>query len=118
MQGREDMNGRMEDRKEKAIEIWLANPLADLQTIAAKAGISDKTFYRYRQDAAFMDEYHNRLKQRFAALEGKAMFYLEDQIDAKNWNAIKYVLDSAGYKPTEKVDMNATTTINVSIGDD
>ncbi len=30
MQGREDMNGRMEDRKEKAIEIWLANPLADL----------------------------------------------------------------------------------------
>jgi len=39
-------------------------------------------------------------------------------MDKGNWNAIKYVLDGNGYKPTEKVDVDAATTITITVDDD
>jgi hypothetical protein len=37
-------------------------------------------------------------------MEAKAIELLNEQLDYKNWNAIKYVLDGLGYKPTDKVE--------------
>lgn len=95
--------------KERCLEAWLANPLADFQTIAKAAQVCDMTFYRYRQDASFMAEYHKRQRERFAGLEGKAIALLENEMDNGNWNAIKYTLDGNGYKPTDKVEVQQTT---------
>lgn len=112
------MKGDIRSRQDKCLEVWLDNPLLPYDTIADMAGVGRKTFWRYRQDEEFMRRYHEEQKRRFASLEGKALSLLDDQMDKGNWNAIKYVLDGSGYKPTEKVDMNAATTITVSIGDD
>lgn len=109
--------GTKEGRMERTLETWLAMPLATFEEIAAAAGVSDKTFWRYRQDPEFMAEYSRRQKQRFAALEGKAVALLEEQMDSRNWNAIKYTLDGCGFKPTDKVEVQQTT-ICVSIDEE
>lgn len=108
----------IDERKRIALQVWVDNPLLSFEEVAAKAGIADKTFYRYRQDPAFMDEYKKMCQERFKTLEGKAVYLLNEQLDAKNWNAIKYALDSLGYKPTDKVEQVTETTIKVSVEDD
>ena len=110
-------NSVKQTRMDLCLEVWIENPLLPYDTIADMAGVGKKTFWRYRQDPDFMAKYHELQKQKFAALEGKGVALLEEQMDKGNWNAIKYVLDGTGYKATEKVETSGTTTINVSVGD-
>lgn len=107
-----------DDRMKRTLEVWLANPIARFEDIAAAAGISDKTFWRYRQDADFMAEYHEQLKKRFSSLEGKAVAQLENKLDDGDWRAIQYTLDGLGYKATDKVEMDNKTIISINVGDD
>lgn len=100
-------NQTKDDRMKRTLEVWLANPLAKFEEIAAAAGVSDKTFWRYRQDPDFMAEYHKQQKQRFSSLEGKAIAQLENKLDDGEWKAIQYTLDGLGYKPTEKIEAKA-----------
>lgn len=104
-----------EDRMFRTIEVWVANPLATYEEIAKMAGISDKTFYRYRQNAEFMDEYHKRCEQRFKSLEAKAIALLDGELNTKNWNAIKYVLDGTGYKPTDKSEVKVEDGLTITV---
>lgn len=106
-----------EERMERTLEVWLANPLDTFEQIAAKAGISERTMYRYRTNPDFMAEYSRRQKERFASLEGKAVALLEMEMDKGNWNAIKYALDGTGHKPTDKVEVQQTT-ISVTVDED
>lgn len=103
------------DRMERTLEVWLANPLDTFEQIAEKAGVSERTMYRYRSDPAFMAEYSRRQKERFASLEGKAVAQLERKLNEGEWKAIQYTLDGLGYKATEKVDVdtNANFVINI-----
>lgn len=107
----------LEERKQKALEAWVNNPTKTFEEIAEIAGVSDKTFWRYRQDEAFMERYREMCQARFKSMEAKAIDLLNEQLDYKNWNAIKYVLDGLGYKPTDKVEQVSETTIKVSLED-
>lgn len=105
-----------DDRMKRTLEVWLANPLGKFEDIAAAAGVSDKTFWRYRQDPDFMAEYHKQQQKRFSSLEGKAIALLENEMDNGNWNAIKYTLDGVGYKPTDKIEASTQNTFTIHIG--
>ena len=109
--------GSIEDRKRKAIEAWVSNPLATYEEVAQKAGISDRTFYRYRQDEEFMNEYHKACQKCFSQLEAKAIEKLKAALDDSEWFAVKYILDGCGYAATNKVEIN-NNKIKVSIIDD
>lgn len=112
------MKGSLESRQQAALEVWLENPLIPLDEVADKAGIGKKTFWRYRQDAQFMEQYRNRCRERFAALENKAVTLLDVEMDKGNWNAIKYTLDGLGYKPTDKQEIkHEGLTIMVDYGE-
>ena len=106
-----------EARMLQALEVWLNNPLMRLDDVAKEASISPKTFYKYRQNSLFMEEYRRRQSERFATMEGKAIELLDNELDNRNWNAIKYTLDGLGYKPTDKVEITETT-IKVDIDED
>lgn len=107
-----------EQRMEIALQTWVDNPLLPLDEVAHLANISAKTFYRYRQEPQFMEEYHRRCQARFKSLEGKAVELLDEQLNIKNWNAIKFALENMGYKPTEKIEQVNETTIKVSVDED
>jgi len=106
-----------DDRMKRTLEVWLANPLGRFEDIAAAAGVSDKTFWRYRQDPDFMAEYHEQQKQRFSSLEGKAIAQLESKLDEGEWKAIQYTLDGLGYKATEKIEADVATSYTVGFKD-
>lgn len=104
-------------RQEALLELWINNPFATYKEIAEKANIPEQTFYHWRKDESFMKEYHNRIQKRFKEMEHKAMAQLENLIANGEWQAVKYVLDGSGYKPTDKLEV-AQTTINVAIDDE
>lgn len=108
---------KMEQNMAHVLEIWLANPLLSFREIAEKAGTSERTFARYRANEAFMSEYDTRCRERFRALQAKAMETMEIMIEDKNWNATKYALDGNDYGGKQKLEIN-TTTIKVSIDEE
>lgn len=108
----------IDERMKRTLETWLANPLKSFKQIAIDAGISERTFYSYRQDADFMAKYHAEQQKRFSALEGKAVAQLENKLDEGEWKAIQYTLDGLGYKATDKVEMDNKTVISINVGDE
>lgn len=103
------------ERQRRVIETWLNNPLDDFKTIAKKAEVSEKTFYNYRHDEAFMAAYHEACRLRFNSLESKAMKVLDSQLENGNLQAAKYVLDGLGYKPAEKVEAKVSSDVIINI---
>lgn len=103
------------ERQRRVIETWLNNPLDDFKTIAAKAGVSERTFYTYRHDDSFMAAYHEACRLRFNSMESKAMKVLDSHLENGNFQAAKYVLDGMGYKPTEKVEAKVSSDVIINI---
>lgn len=116
-QGGYNMSRANKDRRQAVLELWINNPFATYKEIADAAGIDVTTFRAWRNDAAFMEEYHTRTAARFREMEARAMAKLDNLVSDGEWQAVKYVLDGNGYKPTDKVEVQQTT-INVSVEDD
>ena len=96
----------LDARKKRLLEAWVDNPTLSFAKIAAMANVSETTFWRYRQDPQFMETYKKMCQARFKELEAKAVAKVGEQIDEGNFQAVKYVLDSLGYKPKEKIEAN------------
>lgn len=111
------MSRANKDRRQAVLELWINNPFATYKEIADAAGIDVTTFRAWRNDASFMEEYHTRTAARFREMEARAMAKLDNLVSDGEWQAVKYVLDGNGYKPTDKVEVQQTT-INVSVEDD
>ena len=103
------------ERQRRVIDAWCANPLLPYPQIAKLAGVSDVTFWRYRQDENFMKMYHEACEKRFKSLESKALEALEAHLEQGNFQAVKYILDGLGYKATEKVEANVYTDVTINI---
>lgn len=111
------MSRANKDRRQAVLELWINNPFATYKEIYDVAGIDVNTFRAWRNDTAFMEEYHTRTAARFREMEARAMAKLYNLVSDGEWQAVKYVLDGNGYKPTDKVEVQQTT-INVSVEDD
>lgn len=109
---------KMEQNMAHVLEVWLANPLLSYNEIAEKAGISLKTFSRYRGDETFMANYDARCKERFRSLQAKAIETMELLIEEKHWNATKYALDGNDYNAKQKIEVSTPTVLRVGIVDD
>lgn len=105
-------------RMEYVLSVWIANPLLPNKDICRLAGISEDTFARYRKDENFMRRFHEKCRERFTALEAKAVEKLEQQLDNDNWQAIKYTLDANGYAATQKMEIDNKTSFALVMGDD
>ena len=106
---------RQAERMDAMLTVWLNNPLLDYEEIAEKAGIGVTTFWTYRQNTKFMEEYRKRNRARFTALEAKLIEKFEEKVDDGDWQAIKYGLDGLDYGAKTKIELETTKTIMVSI---
>lgn len=105
------------DRMQRVLDVWVNNPTKHLSEIAELAGIGERTLYRYRQDPEFMAAYHEACQERFKSLEAKALDQLEKALDRGDFRAVKYALDSLGYKPTEKIEADVNRDVVITIGE-
>lgn len=92
--------------------------------IAKEINITEKTICQWKKDKEFREEIEKQMRENFGSLAIEAQQKLKKLLDSKNesiqMQAIKDVLDRAGYKPIdqieEKTDMELT--IKVDYGDD
>ncbi len=106
------------ERRSDIIKYWVFNPDLSYEQICKDMKISSKTFYLWRQDPQFMEQYHKTCQGRFKALQALAVQKLGEQVRDGSFSAVKYVLDNQGYNATQKIETNSPTVITVSIEGD
>lgn len=102
-------------RMAHVLEVWMANPMLSFEEIAKLAGVSVATFLRYRQDKEFMERYEARCREKFKALQAKAIESMEKLMEEGHFQASKYILDGNEYAPKQKVEVSTPTAIKITI---
>lgn len=81
--------------------------------IAKEINITEKTICKWKKDKEFKEEIQRQMKENFGSLAIEAQQELKKLLKSKNENvriqAIKDVLDRAGYKPIEKREIKDDT---------
>ena len=104
-------------KQQAVLEYWVNHPYDSLTQIQNRTNTSKTQFYKWRQDKEFMEEYHNLCRQKFEDMEALAIQKLNELADKGNWNAVKYIMDGAGFAAAQKIDLD-TNVIKVTIDDD
>lgn len=85
--------------------------------IAKEINITEKTICEWKKDEEFKNEISKQMKENFGSLAIEAQQELKKLLKSKNesvkMQAIKDVLDRAGYKPVEKTEISGTGVVQL-----
>lgn len=88
--------------------------------MSKELNVSEATICNWKKNAEFMDEYNSALKDSIREVAAKAfktqVKLLSAQSEMVRYMAAKDILDRAGFKATEKLDINSN--VGVTIIDD
>lgn len=102
----------MTDKQEKCIKLMVTTNKTQKQ-IAKEIEVSEKTICEWKKQKEFKDEIDKNIKENFSSLAIDAQKELKKLLKSKNENiriqAVKDVLDRAGYKPVEKREIKDDT---------
>ena len=103
----------------KCIELMVSGENTQKE-ISKALKVSEVTICNRKKNAEFMDEYNSALKDSIREVAAKAfktqVKLLTAQSEMVRYMAAKDILDRAGFKPTDKVDINGN--VGVTIIDD
>lgn len=106
----------LNNKQLKAIELLVYSPHMTQNVIAQECGVHRDTIRRWREETPeFQAALDKAIKERWKAAETLAVDGMISLAAEGNYNAIKYLLDNLGYKPTEKIEANVSTDINIVI---
>lgn len=97
------------------IEYMITNPKATQEQLAEMVGASRKTIGRWQKLEEFQDELKTQLKDVWGDLERNAINTMKNLVDEGSFQASKYVLDSLGYAPAQKIEADVKTDIVINI---
>lgn len=110
----------MLNEKQKKCIILMVTSNKTQKQIAKEIQVSENSICEWKKDRIFKDEIQKQMKENFSSLAIEAQKELKKLLKSKNENvkmqAIKDILDRAGYKPIEKAEV--TGSIPVVIADD
>lgn len=93
----------------KCISLMITDNKTQKQ-IAKEINITEKTICKWKKDKEFKEEIQRQLKENFGSLAIEAQQELKKLLKSKNENvkmqAIKDILDRAGYKPVDKTEVS------------
>ena len=85
--------------------------------IAKEINITEKTICEWKKDKEFQEEIQRQMKENFGSLAIEAQKQLIKLLRSKNDNvkmqAIKDILDRAGYKPVDKTEISGTGIVQL-----
>lgn len=85
--------------------------------IAKEINVTEKTICEWKKDKEFKEEIQKQLKENFGSLAIEAQRELAKLLKSKNDNikmqAVKDILDRAGYKPIEKTELSAISRVEL-----
>lgn len=97
------------------IEYMITNPKATQEQLAEMVGASRKTIGRWQKLEEFQNELKTQLKDVWGDLERNAINTMKNLVDEGSFQASKYVLDSLGYAPAQKIEADVKTDIVINI---
>lgn len=105
-------------KQKKALELLTCGLGLTYKEIAEQVGVDTKTLYRWRNEPAFA-LFQQELKRlndiRWQAAEDAAREGCISLCREGNQKMIEFVLKNLGYNPTQKVEAELNTTINIEI---
>lgn len=97
------------------LEAMLAQPMLSDVKLGQLLGINNKTVGKWRKEPEFQAELKARLAQQWKDAESLAQRKMIELAAEGNFNANKYILDSLGYAPAQKIQAELDTDVNITI---
>lgn len=108
------MNG-LKPKQIELLELMLANPMMSDVKLAELMGLNNKTVGKWRKLPEFQEEMKKRLAEQWKSAESLAQKKMIELASQGNFHANKYILDSLGYAPTQKIEADLHTDIVIDI---
>lgn len=99
------------------IDFLLANPMMTNIEAGKKIGVSRNTIAEWKKNPEFTDEYKRRLKEKWEGAELIAQETMQNLARSGDFKASKYILDSLGYAPVQKIEADISQDIVINIED-
>jgi hypothetical protein len=97
------------------LEMMLANPMMSDVKLAEALGLNNKTVGKWRKEPEFQAEMKKRLQEQWKDAESLAQKKMIELAAEGNFNANKYILDSLGYAPAQRVEATVSQDIIINI---
>lgn len=99
----------LSEKQQKCIILMITTNKTQKQ-IAKEIQISENSICEWKKNKEFKNEIQNQMRENFGSLAIEAQQKLKKLLNSKNEyiqiQTIKDILDRAGYKPTDKIDMS------------
>ena len=105
----------LKNRQLEFIELLLANPLMTNVDAGKQMGVSRNTIMKWKEIPEFQEEYKRRLREKWEDAELMAMEMMQNLARKGEFKANKYILDSLGYAPTQRIEADVKTDINITV---
>ena len=105
----------LKPRQYELMEVLLANPMESDVAIARAMNLNNKTVGVWRKMPEFQEEYKKRLQEQWKNAESIAQRTMIDLACEGDFKASKYILDSLGYAPAQKIEADVSTNININV---
>ena len=97
------------------LEAMLANPMLSDVKLAELLNLNNKTVGKWRKEPEFQEEMKNRLAQQWKDAESLAQKKMIELAADGCFQANKYILNSLGYAPAQKIEADIQQEINITI---
>ena len=105
----------LKPRQIELLELMLSNPMMSDVKLAELMGLNNKTVGKWRKMPEFQEEMKVRLQEQWKNAESLAQKKMIELAADGNFQANKYILDSLGYAPTQKIEAEVSTDIEINI---
>ena len=102
-------------KKIELLEAMLANPMLSDVKLGELLNLNNKTVGKWRKDTEFQEEMKKRLAQQWKDAESLAQKKMIELAAEGNFNANKYILDSLGYAPAQRIEADIKQDIEIII---
>ena len=97
------------------LELMLANPMTSDVKLAELLELNNKTVGKWRKMPEFQEELKKRLAEQWKNAESLAQKKMIELANDGCFQANKYILDSLGYAPAQKIEADIKTDIVINI---
>jgi predicted DNA-binding protein YlxM (UPF0122 family) len=101
-------------KQNKALKLLVSGEFTQRE-IAEQVKVSEQTICAWKKNDEFTNEYERMIRQSFQSLAAKAKRVqadlLSSKIDMVRYMAAKDILDRAGYKPDNKVNLGGAIPV-------
>lgn len=112
------MAKRLNDKQQQALELLTSGKGMTYTQVADAVGVNRKTLYRWLNEpqfASFQQELEQVNEERWRATVDAARAAAMRLVESNNQKMVEFVLKNEGYNPTQKVEADLHTDINITI---